>query len=152
MRHTIRIHLLILLFALPLFAQAQESLKGLVLEVLDGQEVPLEGANVYWQDTSIGTITDEDGNVLSWASGGSAGFKGARESTPYAAQITSEQAVEKAKSLHGLETVDVYVKGIGVGREQAIRGLLSAGVELRAIYDVTPIPHNGCRKKKVRRM
>ena len=61
MRHTIRIHLLILLFALPLFAQAQESLKGLVLEVLDGQEVPLEGANVYWQDTSIGTITDEDG-------------------------------------------------------------------------------------------
>jgi len=90
--------------------------------------------------------------VLSWASGGSAGFKGARESTPYAAQITAEQAIEKSKSLHGLETVDVYVKGIGVGREQAIRGLLSAGVELRAIYDVTPIPHNGCRKKKVRRM
>ncbi len=66
--------------------------------------------------------------------------------------MTSEQAVEKAKSLHGLETVDVYVKGIGVGREQAIRGLLSGGVELRAIYDVTPVPHNGCRKKKVRRM
>jgi small subunit ribosomal protein S11 len=103
-------------------------------------------------NNTIVSITDEDGNVLSWASGGSAGFKGARESTPYAAQITSEQAVEKAKSLHGLETVDVYVKGIGVGREQAIRGLLSAGVELRAIYDVTPIPHNGCRKKKVRRM
>lgn len=103
-------------------------------------------------NNTIVSITDEDGNVLTWSSGGSAGFKGARESTPYAAQMTSEQAVEKAKTLHGLETVDVYVKGIGVGREQAIRGLISGGVELRAIYDVTPVPHNGCRKKKVRRM
>lgn len=103
-------------------------------------------------NNTIVSITDEDGNVLTWASGGSAGFKGARESTPYAAQMTSEQAVEKAKTLHGLETVDVYVKGIGVGREQAIRGIISGGVELRAIYDVTPVPHNGCRKKKVRRM
>lgn len=103
-------------------------------------------------NNTIVSITDEDGNVLTWASGGSAGFKGARESTPYAAQITSEQAVEKAKTLHGLETVDVYVKGIGVGREQAIRGLISWGVDLRAIYDITPVPHNGCRKKKVRRM
>jgi small subunit ribosomal protein S11 len=93
-----------------------------------------------------------DGNTLSWATGGSAGFKGARESTPYAAQITSEQAIEKAKTLHGLEEVDVYVKGIGVGREQAIRGLISGGVELRAIFDITPVPHNGCKKKKVRRM
>lgn len=103
-------------------------------------------------NNTIVSITDEDGNVLAWASGGSAGFKGARESTPYAAQITSEQAVEKAKQLHSLEIVDVYVKGIGVGREQAIRGLISGGVELRSIFDVTPIPHNGCRKKKVRRM
>lgn len=103
-------------------------------------------------NNTIVSITDEDGNVLTWSSGGSAGFKGARESTPYAAQMTSEQAVGKAKTLHGLETVDVYVKGIGVGREQAIRGLISGGVELRAIYDVTPVPHNGCRKKKVRRM
>ncbi len=103
-------------------------------------------------NNTIVSITDEDGNVLSWASGWSAGFKGARESTPYAAQITAEQAVEKAKTLHGLETVDVYIKGIGVGREQAIRGLLSGGIELRSIFDVTPVPHNGCRKKKVRRM
>jgi small subunit ribosomal protein S11 len=66
--------------------------------------------------------------------------------------MTSEQAIEKAKTLHGLQTVDVYVKGIGVGREQAIRGLISGGVDLRAIYDITPVPHNGCRKKKVRRM
>lgn len=103
-------------------------------------------------NNTIVSITDADGNVLTWSSGGSAGFKGARESTPYAAQITSQQAVEKAKTLHGLETVDVYIKGIGVWREQAIRGLISGGVDLRAIYDITPVPHNGCRKKKVRRM
>lgn len=103
-------------------------------------------------NNTIVTITDMEGKTLSWASGGSAGFKGARESTPYAAQITSEQAVEKAKTLHGLKEVDVYVKGIGVGREQAIRGLISGGVELRGIFDITPVPHNGCRKKKVRRM
>lgn len=103
-------------------------------------------------NNTIVSITDEEGNVLTWSSGWSAGFKWARESTPYAAQITSEQAVEKAKTLHGLETVDVYVKGIGVGREQAIRGLITGWVDLRAIYDITPVPHNGCRKKKVRRM
>ncbi len=103
-------------------------------------------------NNTIVSITDEQGNVLSWASGWSAGFKGARESTPYAAQMVSEQAVEKAKSLHGIETVDVYIKGIGVGREQAIRGLISGGVDLRSIFDITPVPHNGCRKKKVRRM
>ena len=103
-------------------------------------------------NNTIVSVTDEEGNVLSWASGWSAWFKGARESTPYAAQMVSEQAVEKAKQLHSLETVDVYVKGIGVGREQAIRGLISGGVELRSIFDITPVPHNGCRKKKVRRM
>jgi len=103
-------------------------------------------------NNTIVSITDEQGNVLSWASGWSAGFKGARESTPYAAQITAEQAIEKAKQLHSIETVDVYIKGIGVGREQAIRGLIGAGIDLRSIFDVTPVPHNGCRKKKVRRM
>lgn len=103
-------------------------------------------------NNTIVSITDEEGNVLTWASGGSAGFKGAREATPYAAQMVAQQAVENAKTLHGLETVDVYLKGIGVGREQAVRGLISGGVELRAIYDITPVPHNGCRKKKVRRM
>jgi small subunit ribosomal protein S11 len=90
--------------------------------------------------------------VLTWASGGTAGFKWARESTPYAAQITAEQAVEKAKTLHSLESVDVYVKWIGIGREQAIRGLISGGVELKAIFDITPVPHGGCRKKKVRKL
>lgn len=103
-------------------------------------------------NNTIVTITDMEGNTLSWATGGSAGFKWARESTPYAAQITSEKAVAQAKTLHGLQEVDVYIKGIGVGREQAIRGLISGGVELKSIFDITPVPHNGCRKKKVRRM
>lgn len=98
------------------------------------------------------SITDEKGSVLTWASGGTAGFKGAREATPFAAQVVVEQASQKAKTLHNLEVVDVYVKGIWVGREQAIRGLISGGLELRAIYDITPVPHNGCRKKKVRKL
>lgn len=103
-------------------------------------------------NNTIVTITDMQWNTLTWASGGSAGFKWARESTPYAAQMTAEQAVEKAKTLHGLKEVDVFIKGIGVGREQAIRGLISGWVELRGIFDITPVPHNGCRKKKTRRM
>jgi len=103
-------------------------------------------------NNTIVSITDMEGNVLTWSTGGAAGFKGAREATPYAAQVTAEQAVEKAKTLHGLKEVDVYIKGIGVGREQAIRGLISGGVDIVAIFDITPVPHNGCRKKKVRRM
>lgn len=97
-------------------------------------------------------VSDKDGQVLTWATGGSAGFKGAREATPYAAQITSENAVSKAKTLHGLEKAVVYIKGIGAGREQAIRGIINSGVDLTAIYDITPVPHNGCRKKKVRKL
>jgi len=101
-------------------------------------------------NNTIVSITDTEGNVLTWASGGTAGFKGAREATPYAAQMAVEQAAQKAKTLHGLESVDVYIKGIGVGREQAIRGLVSGGLELKGIFDITPVPHNGCRKKKTR--
>jgi len=101
-------------------------------------------------NNTIVSITDPDGNVLTWASGGTAGFKWAREATPYAAQMAVEQAAQKAKTLHGLESVDVYVKGIGVGREQAIRGLVSGGLDIKGIFDVTPVPHNGCRKKKTR--
>ncbi len=103
-------------------------------------------------NNTIVSITDEKGNVLSWATGWSAGFKGARESTPYAAQVIAEQAMKNAKTLHSMETVDVYVKWIWIGREQAIRGLISGWVELKAIFDVTPVPHNGCRKKKVRKL
>ncbi len=97
-------------------------------------------------------VSDLSGHVLTWATGGSSGFKGAREATPYAAQITAENAVSKAKTLHNVERVTVYVKGIGAGREQAIRGVTTAGVDLIAIYDVTPVPHNGCRKPKARKL
>ncbi len=103
-------------------------------------------------NNTIVSITDDKWNVLSWASGWSAGFKGARESTPYAAQIIAEEATKKAIMLHSLETVDVYVKWIWIGREQAIRGLMSGGLDLKSIFDITPIPHNGCRKKKVRKL
>lgn len=103
-------------------------------------------------NNTIVSITDEKGNVLTWSSGWSAGFKGARESTPYAAQVVAEEAASKAKTFHSLETVDVFVKWIGIGREQAIRGLISAGIDLTAIFDITPIPHNWCRKKKVRKL
>lgn len=101
-------------------------------------------------NNTIVSVTDEKGGVLTWASGGSSGFKWAREATPYAAQIAAEGATAKAKTLHSIESVDVYLKWIGVGREQAIRWVIAAWVELRAIFDITPVPHNGCRKKKVR--
>ena len=97
-------------------------------------------------------VSDLAGQVLTWSTGGTAGFKGAREATPYAAQLTSEQAVSKAKTLHNVERASVYVKGIGAGREQAIRGVINSGVELVAIYDITPVPHNGCRKRKARKL
>ena len=98
------------------------------------------------------SVSDTEGNVLTWHSGGRAGFKGAREATPYAAQITSENAVSKAKTLHNVERARVFVKGIGAGREQAVRGVVNAGVDLVSIYDVTPVPHNGCRKPKARKL
>jgi small subunit ribosomal protein S11 len=97
-------------------------------------------------------VASLDGQVLTWATGGSSGFKGAREATPYAAQITSENAVGKAKTLHNVEKANVYVKGIGAGREQAVRGIAIAGVDISAIFDVTPVPHNGCRKPKARKL
>ena len=96
------------------------------------------------------TITDLQGNALSWASSGGLGFRGSRKSTPYAAQMCAETAA-KAAMEHGLKTVEVYVKGPGQGREAAIRALQSAGLEVVMIKDVTPIPHNGCRPPKRRR-
>lgn len=110
--------------------------------------------NVYVQSTynnTIVTISDLEGNVLTWSSAGSSGFKGARQSTPYAAQVAAENATEKAK-VYGLEKVNVFVKGLGSGREQAIRGLVAKGLEIVSINDVTPIAHNGCRKRKARRV
>ena len=97
------------------------------------------------------TITDLQGNALSWASSGGLGFRGSRKSTPYAAQMCAETDA-KAAMEHGLKTVEVYVKGPGQGREAAIRALQSAGLEVVMIKDVTPIPHNGCRPPKRRRV
>ncbi len=97
------------------------------------------------------TITDVAGNAISWASSGGLGFRGSRKSTPFAAQMAAETAA-KAAMEHGLKTVEVYVKGPGAGREAAIRALQAAGLEVSMIKDVTPIPHNGCRPPKRRRV
>ena len=97
------------------------------------------------------TITDLEGNALSWASSGGLGFRGSRKSTPFAAQTAAETAANEAKE-YGLKTVEVYVKGPGQGREAAIRALQTAGLEVVMIKDVTPIPHNGCRPPKRRRV
>ncbi len=102
-------------------------------------------------NNTIITLTDPNGNVLSWSSAGSNNFKGSRKSTPYAAQVTAENAVRKAME-HGLRQVDVYVKGPGSGREMAIRSLQSSGVQVVSITDTTPIPFNGCRPPKRRRV
>ena len=102
-------------------------------------------------NNTIVTLTDVNGNALSWASAGEMGFRGSRKSTPYAAQTAAETAA-KAAMEHGLKTVEVFVKGPGQGRESAIRALLTAGLEIVSIKDVTPIPHNGCRPPKRRRV
>jgi small subunit ribosomal protein S11 len=110
--------------------------------------------NVYIQATfnnTIVTITDLNGNSISWASAGGLGFRGAKKSTPYAAQTTAETAAQKAMDA-GLQEVHVFVKGPGVGRESAIRSLGALGLRVRTIKDVTPIPHNGCRPRKSRRV
>ncbi|BCV23119.1 30S ribosomal protein S11 [Moorella sp. Hama-1] len=97
------------------------------------------------------TITDKNGNAISWASAGTVGFKGSRKSTPFAAQMAAEAAAKQAME-HGLREVECYVKGPGAGREAAIRSLQAAGLEVSVIKDVTPIPHNGCRPPKRRRV
>ena len=102
-------------------------------------------------NNTIVTLTDPNGNVLSWGSAGAQGFKGSRKSTPYAAQVTAESAARRAME-HCLRQIDVYVKGPGSGREAAIRSLQAAGLNVTSITDVTPIPHNGCRPPKRRRV
>jgi small subunit ribosomal protein S11 len=102
-------------------------------------------------NNTIVTISDMDGHTVAWASAGKVGFKGSRKSTPFAAQIAAESATKEAVSL-GLKKVEVWVKGPGAGREAAIRSLQAAGLEISAIKDVTPIPHNGCRPPKRRRV
>ncbi len=101
-------------------------------------------------NNTIVSISDQDGNVLSWASAGNVGFKGSRKSTPFAAQLAAEQAARRAME-HGVRKVDVVVKGPGSGRETAIRSIQNVGIEVTGIKDVTPVPHNGCRQPKRRR-
>ena len=102
-------------------------------------------------NNTIVTIADQEGNVISWASAGNVGFKGSRKSTPYAAQTAAEQAARRAME-HGVRKVDVEVKGPGSGRETAIRTIQNMGIEVTGIKDVTPVPHNGCRPPKRRRV
>ena len=102
-------------------------------------------------NNTIVTFTDTEGNTLAWASSGNVGFKGSRKSTPFAAQLAAEAAARRAQE-HGLQKVDVFVKGPGSGRETAIRSLAAAGLEIVGINDVTPVPHNGCRPRKRRRV
>jgi small subunit ribosomal protein S11 len=98
-------------------------------------------------NNTIVTITDVQGNTVSWASAGNVGFKGSRKSTPFAAQMAAEQAAKRAME-HGMRKVDVYVRGPGSGRDTAVRSLQNAGLEITFVKDVTPVPHNGCRPKK----
>lgn len=114
----------------------------------------IERGQAHIQSTfnnTIVTLSDMSGNVISWASAGGLGFKGSRKSTPFAAQMTADQAA-KAAMEHGLKHVEVFVKGPGAGREAAIRSLQAAGLEISSIKDVTPVPHNGCRPPKRRRV
>ena len=118
------------------------------------EKKPIESGAAHSRSTfnnTIVTVTDVNGNALSWASAGGLGFRGSRKSTPFAAQMAAEQAA-KAAMEHGLRTVEVFVKGPGSGREAAIRALQAAGLEVTSIKDVTPIPHNGCRPPKRRRV
>lgn len=102
-------------------------------------------------NNTIVTLTDPEGNVIAWSSSGTAGFKGSRKGTPYAAQLAGNKAARKAME-HGLRQVEVFVKGPGSGREAAIRSLQSSGLHVTSIRDVTPVPHNGCRPPKRRRL
>jgi len=103
-------------------------------------------------NNTIVTVTDEQGNVLTWESGGTVGYKGTRKSTPYAAQLAAQRAMKKAINEYGLQEVEIWVKGPGAGRESAIRAVFASGVKVTAIRDVTPIPHNGCRPPAKRRV
>lgn len=117
-------------------------------------KIPVNSGNIYIQSSfnnTIISITDDKGNLISWASAGSIGFKGAKKSTPYAAQLAAAAAIEKAKA-RGFVKGKIYVSGVGSGRESAVRALTNANLEIALIKDTTPIAHNGCRPKKARRV
>ncbi len=114
----------------------------------------VQAGNIYIQSSfnnTIVTITDEQGGTIAWATAGTLGFKGSKKSTPYAAQTAAASAVEKARVL-GLKSAKVFVSGVGSGRESAVRSLINSKLDINIIKDTTPIPHNGCRPKKIRRV
>lgn len=116
------------------------------------KNIPYGQAHIYATfNNTIVSLTDQSGNVVSWASAGTSGFKGSRKSTPYAARMAAQNAAEAAQG-HGMQEVDVYVKGPGPGRESAIRAIQASGLKVRSITDKTPIPHNGVRPPKKRRV
>ncbi len=131
------------------------SKKKIIKKKKKKENVKVKNGHAYVNATYNNTIlslTDKNGNVISWASAGMAGFKGAKKATPYAAQIITKIAAMKAKEEFGLESVKVFVSGVGTGRESAIRSLNANGLEIESIKDVTAVPHNGCRPKKPRRV
>lgn len=116
------------------------------------KSVPYGQAHIHATfNNTIVSMTDQQGNVVTWASAGTSGFKGSRKSTPYAARLAAEQAATAAQE-QGMQEVDIFVKGPGPGREAAIRAIQGSGIRVRSISDVTPIPHNGCRPRKRRRV
>lgn len=116
------------------------------------RNIPYGQAHIFATfNNTIVTLTDQSGNVVTWASAGTSGFKGSRKSTPYAARLAAQNASEAAQG-HGMQEVDVFVKGPGPGREAAVRAIQASGLKVRSITDVTPIPHNGVRPPKKRRM
>ena len=133
-------------------AKANSSVKKTGIRRRERKNIDKGSAHIHSSfNNTIVSITDTKGNVISWASAGGLGFKGSRKSTPFAASQAAETSSKVAME-HGLKTVDVYVKGPGAGREAAIRALQTAGLEITMIKDVTPIPHNGCRPPKRRRV
>lgn len=131
------------------------SKKKIIKKKKKKENVKVKSGHAYISATYNNTIlslTDKNGNVISWASAGMAGFKGAKKATPYASQIITKIAVMKAKEEFGLESVKVFVSGVGTGREGAIRALNANGLEIESIKDTTSVPHNGCRPKKPRRV
>ena len=133
-------------------ATAKKNVRAARLKRADRKNISVGQAHIRSTfNNTIVSITDPQGNVISWQSGGTVGFKGSRKSTPFAAQMAAEAAAKTAME-HGLKKVAVYVKGPGSGRESAIRALQATGLEVTMIRDVTPIPHNGCRPPKRRRV
>lgn len=119
----------------------------------DKKNIPLGKAFIQaTYNNTIVTLTDMQGNVISWATAGGEGFKGSRKSTPFAAQMAAKSAAENAIEVAGLQSIEVFVKGPGIGREAAVRSLFQSGLNISTIKDVTPVPHNGCRPKKRRRV